>query len=207
MKISKHSHSCLLIEDKEKVILIDPGKHTLDEKALDINKLDKLDYILITHIHPDHLFIPLLKDVLQKFPQTQIISNNGVKEILRKENITVFTEGNEYVNLEENAHERAFDLGEPPNTVFTLFNRLLHPGDCLSFSSVEIIAFPIYMAWGNLTIAVEKIVTLRPRVIIPIHDYPLREWNRLRIYERLDEYFTKHNISFKKIENKETINL
>lgn len=61
------------------------------------------------------------------------------------------------------------------------------------------------MFWGNLTLAVEKVISLHPKVIIPIHDYRLREWTRLRIYERLDEYFGKYNISFKKLENNESI--
>ena len=52
MKITKFSQSCLLIETKEKKILVDPGNLKYKEEYLDIWK--QADIILITHKHPDH---------------------------------------------------------------------------------------------------------------------------------------------------------
>ena len=68
MKISKHLHSCLLAEEAGKIILIDPGNYTFEEKALDIGKLEKLDFLLITHEHQDHIYLPFLKIIFEKFP-------------------------------------------------------------------------------------------------------------------------------------------
>jgi len=69
MKISKHIHSCLLVEDEGKTILIDPGKYSYDEKALNVVSLEKLDMIAITHQHSDHMYIPLIKEIVAMFPQ------------------------------------------------------------------------------------------------------------------------------------------
>ena len=52
MKITKFPQSCLLIETKEKKILVDPGNLKYKEEYLDIWK--QADIILITHKHPDH---------------------------------------------------------------------------------------------------------------------------------------------------------
>lgn len=66
MKISKHVHSCLLIEENNTTILIDPCNYTYEEKALDINSLGKLDYLLIAHEHQDHLHIPFIKEIMRR---------------------------------------------------------------------------------------------------------------------------------------------
>ena len=92
MKISKHLHSCLLVEENGTTVLLDPGVFTYQENALDISKLSALDYILITHEHADHMHVPFLKDLLAKFPKAQIISNPSIEKILRAENITVHTD-------------------------------------------------------------------------------------------------------------------
>ena len=52
MKITKFPQSCLLIETKEKKILVDPGNLKYKEEYLDVWK--QSDIILITHKHPDH---------------------------------------------------------------------------------------------------------------------------------------------------------
>lgn len=52
MKITKFPQSCLLIETKEKKILVDPGNLKYKEEYFDIWK--QADVILITHKHPDH---------------------------------------------------------------------------------------------------------------------------------------------------------
>ncbi|MBI2137088.1 hypothetical protein HYU12_01065 [Candidatus Woesearchaeota archaeon] len=44
MIISKRTHSCLIIEEKGKTILIDPGSYTAQENALKADDLKKLDY-------------------------------------------------------------------------------------------------------------------------------------------------------------------
>src|SRR4051812_48247483 len=92
MTISKHLHSCLLIGDNGKTVLIDPGVFTYQEKALDIQSLSGLDYILITHEHPDHMHVPLIKELLTKFPKAKIVSNPSIESILRKEQLVVHTD-------------------------------------------------------------------------------------------------------------------
>lgn len=89
MKISKHIHSCLLVEDQGKTILIDPGNYTFEEGGLDVKKLEKLDAILITHEHLDHMYPPLIKKILEKFSEVKIYSNEAVKKVLEKDGINV----------------------------------------------------------------------------------------------------------------------
>ena len=59
MKITKFPQSCLLIETKGKRILIDPGILKYKEEYFDI--WNNVDIILITHKHPDHCNVEVLK--------------------------------------------------------------------------------------------------------------------------------------------------
>ncbi len=94
----------------------------------------------------------------------------------------------------------------PDNTVFTIFNRLLHPGDCLSFKlSTDILALPIQATWGSTTQAVEKALTILPKKIIPIHDWHMKDELRRGLYDRLEEYFNRFDIAFKKLETGEVV--
>src|SRR5260221_6406985 len=100
MKISKHLHSCLLVQDQNKTVLIDPGIFTAQEKALDLKKIDKLDYLLITHEHSDHLYLPFIKEIVAKFPNVKIVTNQSIVNILSKENITATTQADAVVTTE-----------------------------------------------------------------------------------------------------------
>jgi L-ascorbate metabolism protein UlaG (beta-lactamase superfamily) len=52
MKLTKYAQSCILIEEAETTILIDPGEYSKPEELAQLAK--KADYILITHKHADH---------------------------------------------------------------------------------------------------------------------------------------------------------
>jgi len=198
VKILKLLHSCLLIEEQDKAILIDPGVFTYQEKALDINKLEKLDYILITHEHPDHMHMPFVQELLVKFPNVKIITNNTIATQLAKENITATYEGDSIVSAIKAPHEKLWDKEPPDHVIFTLFNKLTHAGDSLHFAAnSEIVALGIQAPWGSTTDAVNFALGLHPKVIIPIHDWMWKDEFRKGMYQRLAEFFKTKGIDFK----------
>lgn len=202
MKISKHIHSCLLVEDKGKTILLDPGNYSYDEKALDINSLTKLDAVGITHEHMDHMHIPFIMEIVAKFPTAQFFSNNSVKEILGKEGISVDMSGNDFLQMHLAPHEKIWMSTTPTeNVMIALFNKFATVGDSLTFDkSPEILALPIQAPWGSTTWAVETALKVRPKIIIPIHDWHWKDQVRISMYERLEQYFAQVGIRFIKAE-------
>lgn len=207
MKISKHVHSCLLVEEDGKVVLIDPGEYTFNEKALDISELEKLDLILYTHEHPDHLFVPFLKEILEKFPNTPIITNTSIVEIVKTEGIVATSVGNEIVELVEVPHEHVFGVPQmPKNVLFKVFGKVTHPGDSLHFNfETEVLALPIQAPWTSLTAAAEKALEWKPKTIIPIHDWHWNETARNAFYARLEKFFGEKGIKFKGLKTGEEI--
>lgn len=205
MKITKYIHSCLLVEENNKTILIDPGSFSYEANVLDIAVMQRLDYVLITHEHADHCYLPFIKELLAKFPAAKIMSNQEVAALLAKENIAVQTRGDDAIEMESVKHERIFDTA-PANTKFDIFATLTHPGDSLHFSSTKkILALPITAPWGSTEWAYETAIKLKPKVIIPIHDWLWRDEIRQGMSKRLQKMLSAYGIDFKSIESGETI--
>ena len=206
MKITKFVHSCLLIEESGKKVLIDPGNYSAE--VLDLSHLSNLSYLLITHEHQDHMYIPFIKQVVEKSPNIKVISNSSVAKILEGEGIKVIRPrrsdaqdprglGGDFVEMEEVSHEKIFMGPSPANTLFKVGRRLTHPGDSHHFeSSTEILALPVQASWGSTTDAVNLAVRLKPKIIIPIHDWHWSDKARENMYKRLEEYFGKLGIKF-----------
>jgi L-ascorbate metabolism protein UlaG (beta-lactamase superfamily) len=195
--VTKYLHSCLLVKDSGTVFLFDPGNYTYDSRALDINSLEKLDYILITHKHQDHMHIPLIKQLFVRFPDVKIISNQSVVDILKSENMPALVSGDESVTIEEVLHEKIFWDKVPPNYVFKINSKLTHPGDTHHLeSTTEVLCLPVQAPWGSTTDAVELALRLKPRVVIPIHDWHWNDQARQGMYNRLQKFFNENSIVF-----------
>lgn len=213
MHITKYLHSCLLIEENSKTVIIDPGNFTYEEQVLDTSNLTNLDYILITHEHPDHMHLSFIKKLIKHFPEVKIISNPSIESILSTESIPVHTDLSQLpadvgIQFEEVAHEKIFDKPAPQNLLFEVFSKLAHPGDSLSFeTNMEILALPLLGPSWMITQAAEKAVALKPKYVIPIHDYHWKDTLRKEFYKRLENFFKQHEIDFKPLETGEIIEI
>lgn len=197
MKVAKYTHSCIFVEEEGKNVLIDPGIYTYNEKLLDLNAIERLDYLLITHEHGDHFYLPLIREILNKFPDLRIISNPSVVALLAKENIKASSGGDELIRMEKVSHEKLFDGAVPENVMFTIFGKLSHPGDSLNFETkASVIAMPVQAPWGSTVDCVQKALSLKPNAIIPIHDYHWRSDFREQMYVRLESFFGEKGIKF-----------
>lgn len=92
VKFSVHwaGHSSTLIQIYDKVILLDPVFNDVisgvmlrtKEAAISVDKLSKLDLILVSHAHMDHLSISTLSDLEKKFPKAKLVFPEGTEEFL-----------------------------------------------------------------------------------------------------------------------------
>lgn len=208
MLITKYLHSCLLIQEQEKTILIDPGKFTYDAKVFPLESLKSIDYILITHEHFDHCSPDFIRSLLTKFPDTQIISNESVVNYLRQENIAASTQAPEFLTIEAVPHEDVVIAVPPENSQFTLFRKLTVPGDSHHVrNTAAIFALPIQAPWGSFADALKLAETLSPKYILPVHDWHWKDEVRKELYKRAAEYLQLSGIDFKCLETAETIEI
>jgi L-ascorbate metabolism protein UlaG (beta-lactamase superfamily) len=206
MKVTKYAHSCLLVEDENIYVLIDPGIYSeqFEDKLL---SLSKLDFILITHDHFDHFSIPLIKALSTKFPDVIIVGTQSVKEKLLQENIDVQNEPNNLIHYADSPHEKMFFKGPmAENIAFTIFDKLTHPGDSFQFSQTAIIlALPVVAPWGSSVQAFTKALQVKPKIIIPIHDAMMKdEAIQSFLYPSLTKVFSEEGIEFKGLRSGET---
>lgn len=199
MKITKYVHSCLLIETPESAAIIDPGVFSWESGLLVVDALTRLDDIIITHEHPDHMHLPFIKALTARFPKARITTNPAVAAVLKEAGFTnVYTQSGQYAELFETAHESTEPLGPTPeHTGVHYAGQLTHPGDSHHFTETkDILALPVTAPWGTLMRAAELGASLHPRYIIPIHDWHWNDSARASCYSRLEAFFQGRGIQF-----------
>lgn len=210
MKITKLGHCCLLIEDKGKVIMTDPGAWTTKQ-----NEVKGIDLVLITHEHQDHFHLESLKTVLANNPQATIVTNSRVQGLLSESNIDSTLLENKEKKTLKNIEVAGFGtehaviyptVPNVMNTGYLIQNRFFYPGDALTnpLVPVEILAMPIAGPWLTLAQAIDWAKEIRPQICIPVHDGMLqpREW----IYRYPLQIFTESGIKFDAIEPEKSVN-
>jgi len=203
MKIQKLLHSCLLIEEGDTRILIDPGSWTFETGALKVSDIPRVDAVFITHPHADHCFVPAIKEFVAR-DGCKVVCNSDIVEVLKQERIETtqisipetITISDFTVTSTVGAHE-PLPVPVPLNNGFYINHRLFHPGDCTSFEKniltiPEVLALPILAPWGTLTRAAELAIALKPKHVIPIHDGFVKQ----SFHGVLEDIFSKTEIQF-----------
>mgnify|MGYP001592735823 CR=1 FL=1 len=176
MHITKLGHSCLLVEEGEARILIDPGTWSQGH-----TELENLDAIFITHKHQDHADPESIKKIIARNPAVPIYSNDHVQEELKPHGLAVrhFIGGDateiKGLKVEGFGQDHATIYPTYPrtdNTCFLIGGRLYHPGDALYAPDkpVEILALPIAAPWMRLSEAIDFAKQIKPKRAFSIHD-------------------------------------
>lgn len=106
-------HATLLIQIYDKVILTDPlltdnvaeVLRRYVEPGMELNSLKKLDLVLLSHSHSDHLSFGSLKMIEKKFPGTEVIFPEGVEEFLPDYNFN-------YIRMKKASEKNKVYIGE-----------------------------------------------------------------------------------------------
>ncbi len=194
MQITKFGHSCLLVEDDDARLLIDPGGFSHGFETL-----QGLTGILITHQHPDHLDRSRLPGLLSANPGVAIYTDPQTAEILHDDGVAVTAvqsgDSLDGLGTEVSVHGHTHAMIHPDiplvdNVGYLIGGRLLHPGDALHIPAVpvEILALPSAAPWMALKEAVDFQRAVNPRHALPIHTAVLSQEGlglHLRLLESL----------------------
>ena len=207
MKITKFVHSCLLVEMPDRTVLFDPGM--MSQAALDIDKLVYLDDILITHSHGDHVSVPLVQDLVTKFPTVRITAPADVVEQLKTAGIKATSELPDNVMSFAAPHESVDPIFPTPEQLpYHYAGHLTHPGDSHSFTETQaILALPVTAPWGSMIRAANLALELQPKHVLPIHDWHWSNAARESSYNTLEQFFGEHSITFHKLQTGKPVNI
>lgn len=178
--ITKLVHACLLVEVAGRRILLDPGIFTTRDERFDLSMVEGIDRILITHEHADHVDVDLVRGVVERSDAPDVETTSSLSQILFNQGIEAISAGSPRFAA---PHERIPIGPGPENTGFHVEGVLSHPGDSHSFvETMPILAMPFAAPWGSLVAGVDRTRLVKPRYVIPIHDWFLSEGGKDFMY-------------------------
>src|SRR4051794_20745810 len=173
MQITRFSHSCLLVEDGDARLLLDPGIFSSG-----FEELRGLTGVLLTHQHPDHLDADRLRRLLDANPEAALHCDSGSAETLDDLPLTVVDDGTRLDlgtpvqvvgSLHAVIHE---DIPRVPNVGYAIGDRFFTPGDALGVPDdmeAAILGLPTAAPWLKASEAVDLMRRIRPRLAFPVH--------------------------------------
>lgn len=215
MKITKFPQSCLLIETKDKKILVDPGSLKYKEEYFDI--WNNVDIILITHKHPDHCNTEILEKLDKNIT---IYSTKEVSEANTSLNINIVKE-NDLIKLDDVKIEvvRAIHGYQPllkgtkeihENVGYIIDdgkNRLYTTSDTICFRNeykADILCIPV--TGHGLTMSAFE-ASLYAKEVGAVLTIPIHMDNTAfpPDFDYIKEMFEKYEVDYEILENDETI--
>lgn len=202
MKVTKFVHSCLLVETPGRTAIFDPGSMSLDALGTAIPSLSRLDDIFITHVHQDHCSPELIKQLVAKFPDARITGTAEVVAVLAEAGIKASDQPPEGVSFFEAPHEKLHPpVSAPQNVGIHYLDLLSDPGDSHSFHETKaILALPMTAPWGSNVRALNLALELKPRFVLPIHDWHWRDEAREGTYNMFEQRLGEQGIKFFKLQ-------
>lgn len=173
MRITRYGHSCLLVEDGDARVLLDPGVFSAG-----FERLRGLTAVLITHQHADHLDGDRLRELLAHNPDAALHVDEGTGPLLADLPHRVVRAGDVLdagVRVDVLGSQHAViheDLPRIPNVGYLVAGRFFTPGDALTVpeADVEVLGLPTAAPWLKLSEAVGLFRSVAPRLAFPVHD-------------------------------------
>ncbi|MGH8776224.1 MAG: MBL fold metallo-hydrolase [Jiangellaceae bacterium] len=175
MRLTKYEHACVLVEDGDARILIDPGTYSHGFEAL-----TGLTAAMVTHQHADHLDADRLGPLLERNPQAAVYADEGSAGLLTDAGIagttaragTRFDIGTEVVVYGVDHAQIHADIPLVANVGYLVGGRFFHPGDAFTVPDVpvDVLGLPTAAPWLKLGEAADYLRAVAPRVAVPIHE-------------------------------------
>ncbi len=184
MKLTKYTHSCLVLEEQGKKLIIDPGEFTPE-----FGDAENVAAVVVTHIHPDHFSAGKLEEIFARNPDATLFTTEEVKQQFGKPNavtpkiggrITIGPFGLEFFG---GRHAEIHSLKPVAQNISVLINdTLYYPGDSLAAPErpVNILAMPAVAPWLKMSEAIEFLQTVKPEAFFfRTHDALLSDDGKL----------------------------
>lgn len=199
MKLTKYVHSCVLVEHNGKTVLFDPGIFSWNSKLIDVSTLPALDAVVVSHKHPDHSAEPFVRALAKAFPDAQWFAPSDAQADLKAWGvINVTNQSQDDFEIVEGNHAPVEPFSnQVANLVTHWAGVVTQPGDSHDFSETkEVLLLPIQAPWGTTIRAVNLALELKPKFVLPIHDWMWRdEWREIS-YDRFESALSGSGITF-----------
>lgn len=177
MKLTKYEHACVVIEDQEDKLVIDPGMFA------DLpDNLQQVKAVIITHDHGDHYTDENLKKIqavnpdVMFFTTTELASKlDGSKPVEPGQEVQV---GVFKLKFFGGQHQQVHpDYPGIANIGVLVSGKIYYPGDSFAMTdtAVDTLLVPAAAPWMKTAEAMNFISAVKPRLAIPTHDAVLSD--------------------------------
>jgi L-ascorbate metabolism protein UlaG (beta-lactamase superfamily) len=173
MRLTKYGHACVRLDKDDATLVIDPG--IFSEEAA----LTGADAVLLTHEHPDHVNVDLLRAACGANPELRVYTHAGLATQLTDLPVTTVGVGETFeaatftVRAYGGEHAEIYGgLPGVPNLAYLVDGAVYHPGDSVDEPDVapQILLVPVSGPWLKLSEAIDLVRATKPGLAIPIHD-------------------------------------
>jgi L-ascorbate metabolism protein UlaG (beta-lactamase superfamily) len=182
MKLTKHEHACVALEQDGAKIVIDPGSFSAGAAEI----VADADAILITHEHMDHVNEAAVNQALAARPGLRVYAPAGLAGMFaaRPDQFTAVAAGDELdlgpfaVTVHGREHAVIHpDIPTIANVGFLINGGLYHPGDAyfVPEAPVSVLLLPTSGPWMKIAEAADYVRAVRPQQIVQIHEMLLSD--------------------------------
>lgn len=216
MKLTKFTHSCVRLEDNDKVLVIDPGNFSEVDEAL-----AGAHALLITHAHPDHFHAEKVLPLIEANPELEIFAPAAVVQTIKDAvpNARVqepevegeFEVAGFSVETFGGQHALIHPLIKTIDNIAYLINeKIYHPGDSLVVPhglTVEHALVPIHAPWSKIQEVIDFTISLRAKKAYPIHNGLINENGHGIIEGQVTNFAAKYGTEYQHLDAGQSIEL
>jgi L-ascorbate metabolism protein UlaG (beta-lactamase superfamily) len=179
MRVTKHGHAALTIQNSGKILVIDPGSYT--DPLLELG--GEVVGIVITHEHADHWTPDHLDRLLEMSPGIPIYGPEGVARAAAGYDVTIVKPGDTLaldpftLRFFGGVHAVIHDTIPVIDNVGVLVDdEFYYPGDSFAVPKgvdVKLLAAPLGAPWLKVGDAMDFVLAVAPRRTFGTHDMTL----------------------------------
>ncbi|MYS43543.1 MBL fold metallo-hydrolase, partial [Streptomyces sp. SID5998] len=190
MKLTKKSHSCVVLDKDGRRLVIDPGGFSEEDAVAGA------DVLLITHEHPDHFDEGRVRAALEARPDAEVWTLKSVADQLAPAfpgRVHTVGHGDAFTaaGFDVQVHGELHAVIHPDIPRITNVGYLIdggdvfHPGDALTVPDrpVDTLMLPVMAPWNKISEVIDYVREVKPRRAYDIHDALLTDLAR-PIYDR-----------------------